>query len=330
MKIIMPIAGKGSRLWPHTHTVPKPLIRVAGKPIIRYILEQLMMLEFTEIIFIIGHLGDQIRDYLQSHYEFPMKFIRQREFKGLGHAIYQSKNSFTEDESAMVVLGDLIFSADLHSVVKSEHNMLGTWTVDEPQKFGIVMEDKERFVTSMIEKPEHPPSNKAIAGLYYFKSAFEVFDAVEYIIREKIMTRGEFQLTDAMKNMMYRGKKFQTFDVLEWYDCGDKETLLKTNEIMLLRHGNAEKIRGSIIIPPVYIGRDANIENSIIGPNVSISEETTIVNSIIRNSIIGKESSVENTILDGSLIGDYAFLSQAALEFNIGSNSEIIFNRRST
>ncbi len=325
MKIVMPVAGKGSRLRPHTHATPKALIRVAGKPIIDYIIEQILTLDFSEMIFIIGHLGDQIRDYLEEKYTFPMRFIRQKDYNGLGHAIYQSRNAFTEDESLLVLLGDIIFTADIAKATESEHNMIGIMEVEDARKFGIVMIDKNKFITNMIEKPDNPPTNLAITGIYHFKSSDKLFNSIEYIIREKIKTRNEYQLTDAMKHMMYGGEKFQVFDVPEWYDCGAKESLLDTNEIMLSRYGTNDQITGNIIIPPVFVGKDCIIENSIVGPNVSLSNQATIRNSIVKDSILGIGSTVENTILDKSLIGDYAYLHQAAMEFNIGPDSEIIF-----
>jgi glucose-1-phosphate thymidylyltransferase len=177
----------------------------------------------------------------------------------------------------------------------------------------------------MIEKPDNPPTNLAITGIYHFKSSERLFNSIEYIIKEKIKTRNEYQLTDAMKHMMYGGEKFQVFDVSEWYDCGAKESLLATNEIMLARYGTNDNITGNIIIPPVFVGKDCVVENSIIGPNVSLANNATVRNSIVKSSVLGIGSTVENTILDSSIIGDYAYLHQAAMEFNIGPDSEIIF-----
>lgn len=327
MKIIMPIAGKGTRLRPHTHVVPKSLIRVAGKPIISYIIEQTEGVPFSEIIFIIGHLGDQIRSYLKSTYNFPMKFIRQTEYNGLGHAIYQARDAFKEDEPVLILLGDIIFTVDIKSFAGSDYNELGVMAVDDPRSYGIVTLDKSGVVTNMIEKPERPPTNIAIAGIYYFKSAFKLFESIKYIIDENIKTRNEYQLTDAMKRMMFTGEKFRTFNVPEWYDCGEKESLLDTNRIMLSRYATNNKIPGSIVIPPVFLGKDVEVENSIIGPNVSVSEGSSIKNAVISNSILGAETNVENIVLNRSLIGDNAILSQTPAEFNIGPDSELMFTR---
>ena len=205
--------------------------------------------------------------------------------------------------------------------------MLGVMKVDDPKRFGIVMFDDKGYVINMIEKPEKPLTNTAIAGIYFFQSAYRLFDGIQYIINEKIMTRDEYQLTDAMKRMMYQGDKFKVFDVPEWYDCGEKASLLETNKIMLSRYATNDKVRGSIIVPPVFIGNETVIENSIIGPNVSISEGSTVKNSIISNSILGKETIVESTILDGSLIGDNTYLAEKPSEFNIGPDSEMIFTK---
>jgi glucose-1-phosphate thymidylyltransferase len=327
MKIIMPIAGKGTRLRPHTHVTPKSLIRVAGKPIISYIIEQVQGIDFSEIIFIIGHLGDQMKGFLRGTYDFPMKFVKQTDYHGLGHAIDHARDEFKEDEPVLILLGDIIFTADIAKIVESETNMLGIMQVEDPRKFGIVMVDKQGYVTNMIEKPDNPASDLAIAGIYYFQSAYQLFDAIKYIMAEKIKTRNEYQLTDAMKRMMYQGHKFKTFNVPEWYDCGEKYSLLDTNRVMLERYATNDKVPGSIIVPPVFIGNDVNIENSIIGPNVSISEGSCVKHCVVRNSILGVETSVENTLLDNSLIGDHSTLSEASRELNIGPDSEIIFTK---
>jgi glucose-1-phosphate thymidylyltransferase len=328
MKIIMPIAGKGTRLRPHTHVTPKSLIRVAGKPIISYIIDQIKDIEFSEIIFIIGHLGDQIKSYLRSTYNFPMKFVRQTDFHGLGHAIDHAKEEFPVDEPVLILLGDIIFTADIAQVIKSQDNMLGIMKVEDPSKYGIVTVDQDNYITSMIEKPDHSHSDLAISGIYFFNSAFKLFESIKHLMLRNIKTRNEYQLTDAMKQMMAEGSKFKTFNVPELYDCGEKYALLETNRVMLERHANYDKIMGCIVIPPVYIGNNTEIENSIIGPNVSISEGCTVKNSIITNSILGIETNVENKILNNSLIGDNSTLAESPAEYNIGPDSEIIFNNK--
>lgn len=329
MKIIMPVAGKGTRLKPHTHVTPKALIRVAGKPIINYIIDQFSLLDPSEVIFIIGHLGDQIRNQITNDYDFPMKFIRQTEYSGLGHAIYQAKDAFKEDEDILVLLGDIIFSADLKTTVTNGENSIGVMEVENPTQFGVVEQDKNGFVQSMVEKPENPPSNLAIAGIYYFKSSHELFDSIEYLIDNDIRTRGEFQLTDAMRHMMQNQTRFRTFRVPEWFDCGEKKSLLETNNIMLSRYGNNPQTEGNIIVPPVYIGKDVFLKNAIIGPNVSISDNSSIINSLVKESIIGEGAFIENTILSKSLIGDNVYFLEASREFNIGPDSEIILAKKS-
>ncbi len=328
MKIIMPVAGKGSRLRPHTHSIPKALIRVAGQPIINHIIDQIKDIEsLSEVIFIIGHLGNQIQEYVQYKHDMPMKFVRQREYMGLGHAVYQAKKYFSKDEDVLVLLGDIIFQADLKAATAADHNMIGVMEVKDARKFGVVTTDARGYVTDMLEKPENPPSNLAISGIYYFKSSAELFGAIEYIMDQNIRTKNEYQLTDAMRQMLQQGSKFQTFMAGELYDCGNKNALLETNRIMLEKLDGHYSIPGSIIIPPVFIGKNAVIENSIIGPNVAISHDSTVRNCIVKNSILGKGATLENTILDTSFIGDNAYLIQSTVEFNIGPDSEIIFNK---
>ena len=324
MKVIIPVAGKGTRLRPHTYVLPKPLIRVAGRPIIDYILEQFSKIDFSEVIFIIGHLGEQIKNYLLGKYSFPMKFVKQSHFSGLGHAIYQSKSEFAKDEPVLIVLGDLIFRTKIEGIVLQEHNQIGVMHPDDPRKFGIVITDKNGFVKNMVEKPETPPSNLAIAGIYYFPSSESLFNAIEYLIDNNIKTKGEYQLTDAMHYMLKEGEKFKIFHIDEWYDCGEKESLLKTNEVLLKRMDLQYNLKGNIIIPPVFIGENCEIKNSIIGPNVSISEGAIIKNSIIKNSILGIESTIENAILERSLVGDNSYIMDNSIELNIGPDSELI------
>jgi len=324
MKIIIPVAGKGTRLRPHTYVLPKPLIRVAGRPIIDYIIEQIETLEFSEIIFIIGHLGEQIKNYLLKTYSFPMKFVRQQEFHGLGHAIYLSKDEFLSDEPVLIILGDIIFKADLSTIVNSKDNQIGVMISDDPRKFGVVVVDKQGYVENMIEKPENPPSNLAIAGIYFFPSSKKLFNSIEYLMEHNIRTKGEYQLTDAMHYMLKIGEKFKAFHINELYDCGEKETLLNTNKVLLKKQSNSYKVDGSIIIEPVFIGKNCEIKNSIIGPNTSISEGCIIKNAIIKNSIVGLETTIENAILDRSLIGDNSYIMDNSLELNIGPDSELI------
>ena len=325
MKIIMPVAGKGSRLRPHTHSIPKALIRVAGEPIINHIIAQLSEIEnISEVIFIIGHLGNQIKEYVQYKHRFPMRFVKQKEYKGLGHAVYQAHRYFEKDEDVLVLLGDIIFHADVENAVRQKINMLGVMEVEDPRKFGIVNIDEEDNVTDMLEKPEHPTSNLAIAGIYYFKSSDKLFQAIEQIIKENITTKNEYQLTDAMKYMLESGERFKIFKADEWYDCGDKESLLETNKIVLEKLKLNYVIPDSIIVPPVFIGKNVIIQNSIIGPNVSISHNSKINNSIVKNSILGKSSTLENAIIEHSFIGDNAYLRQSSVEFNIGPDSQIV------
>ncbi len=326
MKVIIPVAGKGTRLRPHTYVLPKPLIRVAGRPIIDYILEQILKIDFSEIIFIIGHLGEQIKSYLLDKYTFPMKFVKQSHFSGLGHAIHQSKIEFSKNEAVLIVLGDLIFKTTIENIILQKENQIGVMHPDDPRKFGVVIADKNGYVKNMVEKPETALSNLAIAGIYYFPSSENLFNAIEYLIDNNIKTKGEYQLTDAMLYMLKNGEKFKIFHVDEWYDCGEKESLLKTNEVLLKKMDLYYDLKGNIIIPPVFIGKNCEIKNSIIGPNVSISEGAIIRNSIIRNSILGVETTIENAILERSLIGDNSYIMDNSIELNIGPDSELINN----
>lgn len=326
MKIVIPIAGIGTRLRPHTHAIPKALIKIAGRRIIDYILDQLLKLNFSEIIFILGYLGDRIKSYLTEVYggKVNMRFIWQNQTLGLGHAVYITKE-FAETEDLLIVLGDTIFFHELSGVVNSGNNMIGVMFVEEPQKYGVVKLGQENIIMDVVEKPSKPPSNLAIAGIYYFNDTVALFESLEEIIRKDIKTKNEYQLTDAIKLMLNRNIIIKAFFVNEIYDCGEKNSLLETNKILLMKHPKFRAVEGSIIIPPVYISDTAEIRNSIIGPNVSIHDEVFIKDSIIVNSIVDDRAVIEQAILNNSLIGSDAYVKEGYRELNIGPDSELYY-----
>jgi glucose-1-phosphate thymidylyltransferase len=322
MKVIIPVAGIGTRLRPHTYTVPKVLLHVAGKPILAHILDIVKKLKISELVLITGFLGDQIVEYVKKNYDFKCKFVEQKELKGLGYAIYKAIPEMKDDEPVLIILGDTIFDADLKPVIHGDYDSLGVMPVADPRRFGIV-EMKGRFVRRLIEKPERPTSHLAVVGVYNIRNTLLLRQCLEHIVKNKITTKNEYQLTDALQLMIDRGAKFKTFKIKGWYDCGKPETLLATNRKLLAKLEPVSRVKTALILPPVFVSKSARVENCILGPNVSVADKAVLKNSIIRNSIIGIQATVENSILDSSLVGNRAQVKGVFRQLNVGDSSEI-------
>jgi glucose-1-phosphate thymidylyltransferase len=333
MKVIIPVAGFGTRLRPHTLHNPKVLLNVGGKPMIHYIIEQLIKDKIaSSIILVTGFLGDKIKEYLDSTFDFKFDYVVQDEAMGLGHAVYCAKPVFkNKNDETLIILGDTLFDVNLKKMISNKDSAIGVKIVDDPRRFGVVEKNKNGYITRFIEKPaskEISPSNEAIVGLYYLKTSLQLFKGLEYIMKNNITVKGEFQLTDALEYMINNNEKMKTFYVDGWLDCGKPETLLETNRYLLKKN---KKLKGKIdngfkkskIIEPVFIGKNVQIENSIIGPYATINDESIINNSIIKDSIIEKYSKIENCILTDSIIGEGASVKRDALKLSIGNYSEI-------
>jgi len=329
MKAIIPAAGLGTRLRPHTFSAPKPLLEVAGKPILAHILDELVSLDADEVTFIVHYFGDAIEKWVRDNYKLKANFIDQKEMRGLCHAISLAKPIHKDHESVLIILGDTIFSANLAPVLKLKENAIAVKEVDDPRRFGIV-ELKGDVVTRLIEKPENPPTNLAIVGIYHIAQPALLFDCLDYNINNNVTTRGEFQLTDALQRMLDRGAPFRTFGINGWFDCGKPETMLETNRALLEKSPSSkqkdffeQRYPGSLIKPPVFIAKSAIVKDSIIGPYVSISEDANVEGSIVRNSIVGKSAQVQDMLLENSLIGDNAKVEDNYLQLNVGDSSII-------
>lgn len=332
MKVVIPVAGAGTRLRPHTYTQPKPLIPVAGKPILASIIDQLVEdAGVDKIVLVIGYLGDKIRDYVEKRYpHLEIEFVYQEHRLGLGHAIWTARHALEHEDEIMIVLGDIVFEADLQAMLQSPLSSLGVKKVEDPREFGVVELDEAQRVRRLIEKPRIPKSNLALVGLYKIKEVAMLFQALDFIIEHDQRTRNEFQLTDALMHMIEQGAQFNTQPIESWFDCGKKEILLETNAVLLRRLGYAThdvpKFNNTIIIQPVSIGKHCNISNSIIGPNVSIGDNSTLHHAIVRNSIIGNFATIEEAVLNKSIIGNDAAIKGISQSLNIGDNTEIDFS----
>ncbi len=331
MKIIIPVAGIGSKLRPHTHTQPKALVPVAGKPILSHIVDNLLTSGFNDFIFVIGYLGDKIENYIKSKYpELKSTFIVQEPREGTGHAVWLTRNHTDENDELLIVLGDTIIDFDLRSLLKQPNSMLGVKKVEDPRQFGVAEIDEHGFIVRLTEKPTIPKSNLALVGIYYIKNCGRLMVALGHIIKNGMRDNGEYHLTNGIQRMVSQGENIGTFQVSNWFDCGGKSNLLETNAVLLKRNADSETreyhFEQTIIIPPVSIAENCTITNSIIGPNVSIGENTIINHSLISESIIGSFSQLETAILHQSVIGSDAFLRGLSQSLNIGDSTEIDFS----
>jgi glucose-1-phosphate thymidylyltransferase len=329
MKAIIPVAGIGSRLRPHTHTQPKALVPVAGKPILGHIIDSITEVGITEFVFVIGYLGDKIQSYVTETYpQLNKSFVVQAQKEGIGHAIWTAKELINEQDEVIIVLGDTIFDVNLKEVISLPYSAVGLKKVEDPRNFGVVEMDEEGYITKLVEKPNIPKSNMAMVGIYKIKEAKALMNALNHLIENDARTHNEFQLTDALMHMVNEGIKIKSFKVDEWYDCGKKEILLATNAMLLSRMKNIDtpQFQNTIIIQPVSIPASCRIQNSIIGPNVSIGENTYVDHSILKNSIIGSYSQLEDVVLRDSLVGSDASLKGLTQSLNLGDSTEINFS----
>ncbi|MGQ9627344.1 MAG: sugar phosphate nucleotidyltransferase [Anaerolineae bacterium] len=339
MKVIIPLAGFGTRLRPHTYTKPKPLVNVAGKPILGHILDKLEGIDVKEIIFIVGYMGEQIKAYVTETYDFPARYIEQKELLGQAHAIWLAREHVKEP--VLIIFVDTIFEANLKALYDlNSDGAIYVKEVEDPRRFGVVTLEGG-FIRRFVEKPRVPTSNLAVIGVYYLRNAELLFECIDELIAREIQTKGEYFLADALQLMVDRGARLNALTVDVWEDCGTPDSLLQTNRY-LLRQGisNGRETEGSIIIPPVYIADSAEITNSIIGPyvhvgpkcvltssivgpDVSLARESQVINSIIKDSIVNEGSLIEEAMLSASLIGQFAHVRGTFERLNVGDSSVI-------
>ncbi|MEO6948204.1 MAG: sugar phosphate nucleotidyltransferase [Ginsengibacter sp.] len=327
MKAIIPVAGAGTKLRPHTYTQPKALIPLAGKTILSINVDQLHDAGIDEFIFIVGYLGEKIEDYIKENYpHLTCHYIFQNDRKGTAHAVSLASGIVGNDE-VFIALGDTICEYDIKEMLSCEYSMLGIKKVDDPRNFGVAEVDENGFIGRVVEKPSIPKSNMALVGLYKIMDSKLLFTCLTKIIDNNIRSHDEFNLTDALECMITKGCQFKAFKVDNWFDCGRKESLLESNSTLLQKFGGtiaeSDKYENTIFIPPVSIAQGCDIKNSIIGPHVAIGENTIIHSSIIKTSIIGSFSKLYDVVLDDSLIGNDTEIIGETRSLNIGDNTEI-------
>ena len=329
MKAIIPVAGAGAKLRPHTYTQPKALIPIAGKTILSFIVDQLRDAGIHEFIFVVGYLSEKIQEYvLQTYPDLTCHFVQQTERRGTGHAVELTKTLIGNDE-VLVTLGDTICEYNIQEIVLAPYNMIGIKKVDDPRSFGVAEMGDDSIIEHVIEKPAIPKSNMAMVGIYKIRDTMLLFECLEYLFTQHITSFGEYNLTDALDCMIRRGAEMRSFRVKNWFDCGKKETLLESNTTLLKKFGGTidpdVQSENSIIIPPVAIGAGCRLKNAIVGPHVSIGANTALEYSVVRDSIIGSYTNLFEVVIDNSLIGSDASVKGLSRTLNIGDNTELDF-----
>ena len=329
MKIVIPLAGFGKRLRPHTFTKPKPLINVAGKPVLGHVLDAFETLDnVEEIIFIVGHLGEQIEEYVAKEYpHIKARYFKQEDLNGQSTAIYLARGHL--HGPMLMVFVDTIIKTDL-SLLKDETADAITWVkaVDDPRRFGVAEVGPDGMVTRLVEKPDDVANNLVVVGFYYFKRSELLIDCIREQIERDIRTQNEYFLADAVNLMLERGLKMRVQMVDVWQDCGKTETVLETNRYLLENgHDNSAQVKaeGCVVLPPVNIHPTAVIKASVIGPYTTVAANCRVENSIIRDSIVDEEAIVQDALLGESLIGRSARVTGRFRAFNVGEASEVGF-----
>ncbi|MGY8950748.1 MAG: sugar phosphate nucleotidyltransferase [Flavobacteriales bacterium] len=332
MKIIVPMAGRGSRLRPHTLTIPKPLIPVAGKAIVQRLVEDIVKVcgqEVDEIAFVIGDFGKEVEESLVKVAEglgAKGSIYHQNEPLGTAHAILCAKDSL--EGNCVVAFADTLFKADF-TLDNTKDGIIWVSQIDDPSAFGVVKLNEENIITDFVEKPETFVSDLAIIGIYYFKDGNNLKNELQYLLDNDIKDKGEYQLTNALENMKNKGVNFFPGEVEEWLDCGNKNATVYTNERVLEHNGNiisaTAVIENSEIIEPFFIGEDVDIKNSTVGPNVAIGNNTSVENSVITKSIIQNETQIIDAKINNSMIGNKVSFNgnNTQQEISIGDFSEV-------
>ncbi|MBC6610297.1 NTP transferase domain-containing protein [Hymenobacter sp. BT507] len=333
MKAVIPVAGIGSRLRPHTHTQPKSLVPVAGTPILGHIIDRVVAAGVDEFVFVIGYLGEKIKRYVRRHYpELRAEFVVQDPREGIAHALWLAREQFRHDaDGVLILLGDTIVDVDLTAILQAPGSVLAVQEVKTPSMFGLVETGPGGRVLKVVEKPRIPKSNYAMVGLYKLAHPETLALALERLIDENLRTYDEFQLTDALMLMIQGGEEMTTATVDSWFDCGRKETLLEANARLLrrpdaMRRREYPEFANTIIIPPVSIGKDCQISNSIIGPNVAIGDKTIIQHTVLSDSIIGSYSELRQAVMHDCIVGSDSSFRGVNHSLNIGDNTEIDYS----
>jgi glucose-1-phosphate thymidylyltransferase len=326
VQVIIPLAGKGTRLRPHTHTVPKPLIKVAGRPVMDWVMDRLEGLEVEELIFITGHLKEQVEAYARKRYPVPSRFIEQKVQDGTAGAIHLARPHV--HGPVMIIFVDTVFDADLSVVRASEDDgIIWAKEVEDYQRFGVVVSDAAGYMTRIIEKPREPISRLANIGLYYIRTVEPLWQGIEHVLAQP-HNKGEWYLTDAFQWMIERGARIRTAEVAGWYDCGTVATTLETNRLLLDLHPEKRPpapkvVKGVTIVEPCCIEAGVVLERSTVGPYASIEGGTVVRDSVVTNAIVGRSCRLDRVRLDGAMLGDEVVLEGLTGSASVGSHAEV-------
>ena len=325
MKVIVPLAGKGTRLLPLTKRVPKPLVRVAGRPVMDYVMDAVKGLDVDELIVITGHLKDVVERYIVERYDVKATFVEQKTLDGTAGAINLARPYV--DSPVLIIFVDTVFEADLSLINRVDADgIIWAKEVEDYQRFGVIVTDAGGYMTRIVEKPSTPVSRLANIGLQYIKDWKMLFEGIAHVLKQPPGKGGEYYLTDAFQYMVDRGRRLLTAPVAGWYDCGKVDTLLETNQ-HLLEHGRARIPSGPCprctIIPPVYIEDGVTIHDATVGPNVSIEAGSFVAESTIANSILGRNVRVVRGTVQDSLVGDDQKIEDKVLQQSVMDAGEI-------
>src|SRR5467141_407038 len=325
MKVIVPLAGKGTRLLPLTKRVPKPLVRVAGRPVMDYVMDAVQGLDVEELIVITGHLKESVERYIVEHYDIPAKFVEQKTLDGTAGAINLARPYV--DSPVLIIFVDTVFEADLSLINRVDADgIIWAKEVEDYQRFGVIVTDVGGYMTRIVEKPSTPISRLANIGLQYVRDWKALFDGIAHVLKQPPGKGGEFYLTDAFQYMVDRGRRLRVGEATGWYDCGKVDTLLETNR-HLLERGRARLPGGPCprctIVPPVYVEEGVTLHDVAIGPNVAIEAGSYVTESTIANSILGRNVRVVRGVVRDSLVGDDQVIEGKTVERSVLAAGEV-------
>ncbi len=324
MQVIIPLAGKGSRLRPHTHLTPKPMLKVAGRPVIDWVMDRLDGLHIEELIFITGHLKDQVEQYARARYRLPSRFVEQRVQDGTAGAVNLARPHV--HGPVMIVFVDTVFEADLSLAEKTDADgIMWVKEVEDYQRYGVVVTDASGYMTQIIEKPSEPISKLANIGLYYMRDVEALWAGIDHTLAAP-QHKGEYYLTDAFQHMIDHGRRILTAEVGGWYDCGQLETTLETNGI-LLSHGAARHpgVPPDVhLVEPVLIEEGCVLERCTIGPNVSLESGSTVRDSTVSHAIVGAHAMIDRSVVSHAMLGERVRISNFKGSGTFGAHSEVV------
>ncbi len=322
MDIILPVAGLGTRLRPQTWSKPKPLVSVAGKPILAHVLDRVMAVDPEQMVFITGFLGDQIEEWARAHYDMPLAFVEQPEMRGQCDAIVRTRDVVAGD--ALILFPDAVFEADFSNLAEVDADaVMFTKEVEDPSALGIAVVEGDR-ITRLVEKPKEPISNLAVIGIYYVKRMTDLYAAIDEQMRRGLSLKGEYYIADAFQLMIDGGAKVVTAPVTAWEDSGTVEALLSTNRYLLDRSAPATTPReGAVVIPPCAIADDAVLERAVVGPYASIASGAVVRDAVVRDAVLEARATVEGVVVEHSIVGRGARIQGRPARVNVGDTSSL-------